>query len=764
MAATILQWNARGLRCNRRDFDILIGEHQPDVICLQETKLEHSPPLSRYRCANYDGYCKSLRRNPDQLPCGGVLIYIKKGLYHKVVQISSHLQAIAVQVTLGGAPVTVLSVYIPGNNHLTTRDLSNLIRDIRGQILITGDFNGHNYMWGSHDVDTRGEIIERFTDKHNLCILNDGTHTYLKPQVQHVNRPTSAIDLTISTPGLALRSVWEVLADTQGSDHYPILTSILPPVAETQPSCDPSHWVFSKADWELFDELCLERINEDILEEGDPLQSFVEHITKAANDSIPRATTIPKKSNPWFDEECREALKARRALDKRVRQSREFRGESLSAFRKSQAQARWLFNQTKRKSWAEYVSKLSADTPIKHVWDRVRKISGKNICPPKQYLNGKNGTTITNPKDIANKHAAAFTDNSSSTHYSATFQAIKEQEEKNKIDFTSDNTEVYNKPFRLRDLRRSIMKTKPRAPGPDGIHNNLLKHLPEDTLKILKEILNKIWTSTDIPHQWRAATVIPIPKPNKDHTDPLSYRPIALTSCLCKVLERMINTRFIWYLEKSGILDRSQCGFRKHRSTTDHLVSLERYLRDAFARRQQAVGLFFDLEKAYETTWQYGIIRDLHRIGLRGRLPVFVSEYLRDRRIRVRIGTTLSDEFYPEEGVPTGGVLAGTCFGLKINELPSCIAKDIFKALFVDDLAICFRGRSLDTIERHLQQAVNSIQEWATRNGFRFAAHKCKVIHFTAPRSRAQRPPIVRIGNTLLPVEESTKFLGLWWD
>ena len=185
----------------------------------------------------------------------------------------------------------------------------------------------------------------------------------------------SAIDLTISTPGLALRSVWEVLSDTHGSDHYPILTSILPPVAETQPGCDPSHWVFSKADWELFDDLCLERITEDILEEGDPLQSFVEHITKAANDSIPRATTIPKKSNPWFDEECREALKARRALDKRVRQSREFRGESLSAFRKSQAQARRLFNQKKRKSWAEYVSKLSADTPIKHVWDRVRKIS-----------------------------------------------------------------------------------------------------------------------------------------------------------------------------------------------------------------------------------------------------------------------------------------------------------------------------------------------------------------------------------------------------
>ena len=163
----------------------------------------------------------------------------------------------------------------------------------------------------------------------------------------------------------------------------------------------------------------------------------------------------------------------------------------------------------------------------------------------------------------------------------------------------------------------------------------------------------------------------------------------------------MVNTRFIWYFEKYGILDKNQCGFRKHR--------LEMYTCDAFAQKQQAVGLFFDLEKAYETTSQYGIIHDLHRIGLRGSLPVFVSEYLRDRQIRVRIGNTLSDEFYSEEGVPTGGVLAITCFGLKINELLSLIAMDIFRALFVDDLAICFRGRSFDTIERHLQQAVNAI-------------------------------------------------------
>ena len=123
---------------------------------------------------------------------------------------------------------------------------------------------------------------------------------------------------------------------------------------------------FSKANWEQFYDVCLESISEDILEKADPLHSLDEHITKAPYDCIPRATTIPKKSNPWFGEECREALKARRALDKRVRQSRELRGENISACRRSQAKARRLFDQKKRQSLAEYVSKLSAETPIKH--------------------------------------------------------------------------------------------------------------------------------------------------------------------------------------------------------------------------------------------------------------------------------------------------------------------------------------------------------------------------------------------------------------
>ena len=485
MTATILQWNVRGLRSNRRDFDILVGELQPEVICLQETKLEQSPEPKTFQCANYDCYNTTLRRRPEQLPCGGVSIYVKKGLYHKPIQLGTHLQAVAVQVTLGGSPVTILSVYTPSPDHLTTQDLSRLIRGLNGQILITGDLNGHSYSWGNLNNDTRGDVIESFTDRNNLCILNDGSPTYLKPQAQHSQNPTSAIDLSICTPGLALKCAWEVLPDTHGSDHYPILISQPPTSGDTNQGGDPSHWVFSKADWEQFADLCMDKITSDILHDQDPLSSFVGHVIDAATDSIPRATTVPKKSNPWFDEECREMLKTRRALDRKVHRGGGPRAETLMTFRRTQAQARRLFTQKKRESWTSYVSQLNTNTPIKYVWNRVRKISGKNVCPPKQYLKGKDGAPITDPKDIANKHAATFTDNSSSAHYSARFQTIKAQDEKARIDFTSDNTEVYNKPFRLRDLRCSILKAKPRAPGPDGIHNNLLKP-PQSVVTLLQ--------------------------------------------------------------------------------------------------------------------------------------------------------------------------------------------------------------------------------------------------------------------------------------
>ena len=179
----------------------------------------------------------------------------------------------------------------------------------------------------------------------------------------------------------------------------------------------------------------------------------------------------------------------------------------------------------------------------------IRKISGKSKSPSFTHLNTKRGTKATSKEEIANTLGESFLDNSSSRNYSEKFQNIKKkQEEKIKLNFTSYITE----------LKDAIAVSKDTATGPDDIHYQILKHLPETALDTLLHIFNGIWTTGVFPESWRLATIIPIPKPGKDHAEPTNYSPIALTSCLSKTLERMINKRLVWYLESNNLITKFQ--------------------------------------------------------------------------------------------------------------------------------------------------------------------------------------------------------------
>ena len=140
-------------------------------------------------------------------------------------------------------------------------------------------------------------------------------------------------------------------------------------------------------------------------------------------------------------------------------------------------------------------------------------------------------------------------------------------------------------------------------------------------MTFLLGMFNRFWSSSYFRSQWKNATIIPIAKPKKDHSDPNNYRPIALTSCVGKIFEKMINERLVQNMEYNKLMTNIQWGFRAHRSTLDHLRRLDTYIKQAMAERKYIVGVFFDFEKAYDTTWRDGILRDMYRLGLRGRLP-----------------------------------------------------------------------------------------------------------------------------------------------
>ena len=146
-----------------------------------------------------------------------------------------------------------------------------------------------------------------------------------------------------------------------------------------------------------------------------------------------------------------------------------------------------------------------------------------------------------------------------------------------------------------------------------------------------------------------------------------------MTSCVCKTMERMINDRLVWFLESSSLITEARSGFRKTGSTMDHLVHLETFVREVFLNGQHVVSIFFNLEKAYETTWKYGIMKDLHDMDHRGRLPLIIPNFLSERKFRVIVGTSLSDCYDQEMGVPQGSILSVTLFIVNINSITRCI-------------------------------------------------------------------------------------------
>ena len=581
--------------------------------------------------------------------------------------------------------------------------------------------------------------------------MNDKSHTYLHPATGNF----SSLDLSLCHPSLLLDFDWTVSEDQHGSDHFPVIIESV----NNSTNDHNAKWKLNKANWELYHSLCEESLKIDKFNNSlDPLDDFTSSLLDISNKSIPKTSTNPKKSKPWYNDECKDAIKQRKqALSKFCRYPTK---ENLNKVKNFRAKARRTIKASKRKSWKSYVSKLNYKTPIKKVWDMIRKISGKSK-PPR--FNTKRGTKATSKEEIAKSLSETFLDNSSSRNYSEKFQNIKKQEEKIKLNFTSSNTEEYNSLFNITELKDAIAVSKDTATGPDDIHYQMFKHLPETALDTLLHIFNGIWTTGVFPESWRLATIIPIPKPGKDHAEPTNYRPIALTSCLCKTLERMINKRLVWYLESNNLITKLQSGFRAERSTNDNLVRLETFIRDAFIKREHVVAVFFDLEKAYDTIWRYGILKDLHNFGMKGRLPNFIKSFLEDRTIQVRAGSTLSYLYDQEQGVPQGAILSTTLFNVKLNDIINCLDYKTDGSLYVDDFCICFLSKNMRTIERHLQQCLNGIEDWTTRNGFKFSKSKTQCVHFCQQR-KIHNDPALYIYGSQIPVVAESKFLGVIFD
>ena len=140
-----------------------------------------------------------------------------------------------------------------------------------------------------------------------------------------------------------------------------------------------------------------------------------------------------------------------------------------------------------------------------------------------------------------------------------------------------------------------------KAPGPDNIHNEVLRL---GTTTSLSHHL--AWLSTSsiqigyIPTRWKLATLCMLLKPDKLPSLTTSYRPISLMSSIMKLFHLMIEQRLHSYLEDIGFINKYQSGFRQNKSTDDHLFRLSQSVMESFNRREHVVAAILDIEKAFD--------------------------------------------------------------------------------------------------------------------------------------------------------------------
>jgi hypothetical protein len=142
-----------------------------------------------------------------------------------------------------------------------------------------------------------------------------------------------------------------------------------------------------------------------------------------------------------------------------------------------------------------------------------------------------------------------------------------------------------------------------KAPGPNGLPNRVLKHLPKRAKTLLTKVFNAVHCRQYSPPAWKNACVVSILKPGKDPMLPSSYRPISLIDTIGKPFEKILLSRVLKEVNERGLLRDEQFGFRSRLSTTLQLAHLVERVNRNLDERRLTGAVFLDVANAFDTVW-----------------------------------------------------------------------------------------------------------------------------------------------------------------
>ena len=303
---------------------------------------------------------------------------------------------------------------------------------------------------------------------------------------------------------------------------------------------------------------------------------------------------------------------------------------------------------------------------------------------------------------------------------------------------------------------------------PSGIENVSTKVL-KDALWILAHqftwLLNMSIRDAQVPVDWKKAKVSLIPK-DGDLTDINNFRPIAILPAVSKILEHVIQSQTMTYLEENNILDSNQGGFRKNNSTTATTCSLLDDIYTNINNQQITYAIFIDFRKAFDSINHDILLKKLSKLGFSLNTCKWFRNYLTNRTQFTVVNGLNSGLLDVSCGVPQGSVLGPMLFLIFINDIKSCINNSGYK-LYADDTVLYSRctGEDDNILRTNIQKDLTTVSSWCNENAIMMNVKKTKSMLFgTRYRLRETQMPEFHVDNRPIECVTSYKYLGTYLD
>ena len=228
-----------------------------------------------------------------------------------------------------------------------------------------------------------------------------------------------------------------------------------------------------------------------------------------------------------------------------------------------------------------------------------------------------------------------------------------------------------------------------------------------------------------------------------------------------KLLEKLMESRLMDYIERNEILHEKQFGFRSNHSTDHAILSIVDKIQSAIDQSKFSCGIFVDFSKAFDTVNHKILLKKLENYGIQGNGKEWFESYLSGKRPLVSIGIETSNVQFNNCGVPQGSVLGPLLFLIYINDFESCTSLDLH--LFADDSNLFYAHTYLLPLQTFLNSELGKISVWLCANKL-LNIDKSNFVLLHSQQKRLMRSVILKINNYEIKQKESIKYLGIFID